>query len=291
MRALIAVLMLSLALNSIDAASISQDKGRILPSAAHLFMDCTEAELSRIDHFEAASPSGQSFPASISPDGSLMVKGLWPESELDLVITGFSPDGDAVCSASCAVTTGSWAGTYLWVNPTSKDNKGKCRQIKFEVRLSDDDGQGGKYYEIYDADMNARLFPPEPLGVSYESHPYNEDSPAGEVFRYNSFKFNTTSAKPSSWRVSDITIMPDKYSITVKARAMIFLVSTFISYAFVMDEDTDEALLLFRLDGDGLASTGLFSNPAPGEGGRHVFVLERVSNADGSATGTSDAAR
>lgn len=291
MRALLTVLMLVLALNHIGAASISQDNSKILPNAAHLSMDCTEAERSRIDHFEAASHSGQSFPVAVSPDGTLIASGLWPESEIDLVITGFSSDGEAVCSASCAVTTGSWAGTYLWVNPTSKDNKGRCRQIRLHVRLSDDISQGGPYYEIYDADMNARLFPPEPLRASYESHPYNEDSPEGEVFRHNTLKFNTTSAKPSSWRVSDITIMPDRYSVTVKARAMIFLVSTFTSYSFVMDEDSGVALLLFRLDGDSLASTGLFSNPAPGKEGKHVFALERISSADGSATGTGDAAR
>lgn len=291
MRALLTVLMLALALNDVDAVSISQDKSRIMPSTAYLSMDCTEAERSRIDHFEAASHSGQSFLVAASSDGNLIVSGLWPESEIDLVITGFRSDGEAVCSASCAVTTGSWAGTYLWVNPTSKDNKGRCRQIRLDVRLSDDISQGGPYYEIYDADMNARLFPPEPLRASYESHPYNEASPEGEVFRHNTLKFNTTSVKPSSWRVSDITIMPDRYHVTVKARAMIFLVSTFTSYAFVMDEDSGVALLLFGLDGDSLASTGLFSNPAPGKEGKHVFALERINSADVSATGTSDAAR
>jgi len=26
-----------------------------------------------------------------------------------------------------------WSGEYLWVNPTSKDNKGKCKELHFKV--------------------------------------------------------------------------------------------------------------------------------------------------------------
>ena len=174
----------------------------------------------------------------------------------------------------------SWAGTYLWVNPTDKNNNGKCTEIRFVVKdvLLED---GSLSFEVWDAsdESNLRkLFPIDPNEKGeYTWHKWKEDSTEAENYRANAEKFNTTSYTPSKWRVKEIVQGELTGICKVETVAFIFTVNTTSCFTLRYNAQTGVQELVYMTDGDSLASLGLFSNPAPGEDGEKAFVLTKIS--------------
>ena len=178
--------------------------------------------------------------------------------------------------------TGEWNGIYKWVNPTNKTNNGKCTEIVFEVKEVElgDGVQAFEVYDLSDPSNPRRMFPIEiePEG-GYQWHDWNEDSVIAENYRANAGKFNTTSIKPSKWRVESLVRDGLSGSCTVKTSAtFVFPISVNTDNHFKLRYNSSRGRmeLAFIMDGDGLASTGLFYNPAPGKEGKKVFVLEKM---------------
>ena len=175
--------------------------------------------------------------------------------------------------------SGEWNGIYKWANPTNKTNNGKCTEIVFEVKEVEL-GDGELSFEVYDLSNPSsprRMFPIElePEG-GYQWHDWNENSVIADNYRFNAGKFNTTSAKPSKWRVKSLTRVDRSGSCIVETTAtFIFTVTVNTTNHFNLRYNSSKGRmeLAFIMDGDGLASTGLFYNPAPGAEGKKVFPL------------------
>lgn len=178
----------------------------------------------------------------------------------------------------CSAFADSWAGTYLWENPTNKNNKGKCTEIRFVVKditLED----GSQSFEVWDAsdELNLRrIFPIEymPEG-GYSWHKWNEDSLEAQNYRINAEKFNTTSYTPSKWKVLEIQQNELVGISIVETIAFIFDVQTVSYFTLRYNSQTGIKELAYMTDGDGIVNIGLFFNPAPGEEGKKVFVLTK----------------
>lgn len=171
--------------------------------------------------------------------------------------------------------SGEWNGIYKWVNPTNKTNNGKCTEIVFEVKEVEL-GDGELSFEVYDLSNPSsprRMFPIElePEG-GYQWHDWNENSVIADNYRFNAGKFNTTSITPSKWKVKLLVRDGHTGSCIVESKAGL-AVKTENSFKLRYNSSKGRMELAFTMDGSGVASWGLFYNPAPGAEGKKVFPL------------------
>lgn len=174
--------------------------------------------------------------------------------------------------------TGAWDGIYIWDNPTEANNRGKCTQIVFQVKeVQLEDGQYS--FEVFDASSIPtlrRIFPVEYMPEDgYQWHKWDEDSSLGDNYRTNAKKFNTTSVSPTKWRVKYVKRDGLTGSCKIETIAFIFTVNTENYFTLRINSQTGAQELAFTMDGDSIASLGLFYNPAPGDEGKKVFVLTK----------------
>lgn len=187
-----------------------------------------------------------------------------------------------ILSLTClfALDSESWEGTYQWINPTNKNNDGKCTEITFVVKeVTLEDGTNSfEVWELMSDSTLRRLFPVEDMPEGgYSWHKWDEDSLIAENYRANAVKFNTTSYTPSKWRVRETIQGELTGSCKVETKAFIFTVNTTSTFTLRYNSQTGIQELAYMTDGDSLASMGLFFNPAPGEEGKKVFVLTKIS--------------
>lgn len=171
--------------------------------------------------------------------------------------------------------SGEWNGIYKWVNPTNKTNKGKCTEIVFEVKEVElgDGVQAFEVYDLSDPTNPRRMFPIEiePSG-GYQWHDWNEDSTIADNYRFNAGKFNTTSITPSEWKVKSLVRDGHTGSCIVESKAGL-TVKTENNFTLRYNSSKGRMELAFTMNGNGVASWGLFYNPAPGAEGKKVFPL------------------
>lgn len=191
----------------------------------------------------------------------------------------YNVGGNDIYTSGPELGSGEWNGIYKWVNPTNKTNKGKCTEIVFEVREVElEDGEPAfEVWDLSEPTKPRRMFPIEimPEG-GFQWHDWNEDSTVADNYRANAGKFNTTSAKPSKWRVKTLVRNDRSGSCAVETTAtFIFTITVNTKNHFNLRYNSSQGRmeLAFIMDGDGLASTGLFYNPAPSEEGKKVFPL------------------
>ena len=177
-----------------------------------------------------------------------------------------------------ALGNGDWNGVYRWSNPTNRTNDGKCTEIVFkvvEVTLPD----GSEAFEVWDytdPSNQRRMFPvDEPVAGKYVWHEWDEDSVVADNYRFNAGKFNTTSITPSKWRVKSLGRNGHLGTCVVESKAGL-TVTTENRFGLRYNSQTGIMELAFFMNGNGVASWGLFYNPAPGREGKKVFVLEKV---------------
>lgn len=179
-------------------------------------------------------------------------------------------------------TTTTWEGTYVWTNPTKKDNKGKIRRLVFNVRtvLDPTYGQHQEIYILSDDGAEHRIFPLYGFDdTSAGWTDYDADTEPAATYRLNAERFNTSSIVPSSWRVSKIFLGLDHIEVTVDTKAFGITLDTEVIYDFAVDEDGVRNLV-FRMDGPSLVRAFVFFNP-DGTRDDGAYVLKNQEDTQG----------
>ena len=166
----------------------------------------------------------------------------------------------------------SWSGTYKWVNPTSKNNGGKMRELTLIVEDTDEEWK--REIWLFDNDDFYRIFPFLPPTDPEFSlwHKFDEDSEAGNSFRHNNKKINTSPFKPGKWQMTGVISSDDESKATITVSAFTLKVSLETTFSFSLDENGKEQLT-FWMDTDlNLADGMFFKNPEAGSEGKFVLV-------------------
>ncbi|MDY0287699.1 MAG: hypothetical protein RBR15_02610 [Sphaerochaeta sp.] len=167
------------------------------------------------------------------------------------------------------VRTTSWAGHYFWENLTEDDNRGRCKSMHLELR----DAQGG--LEVYgyfpdQPDKALKLFPLVPFSDEYPQFEYMGDGEVETTYRTNARMLNTKNIEPKSWKILEMEVKSASLRTKVSTKVGIFSFKTETTMTFEVSE-AGEKRVLFHNTGDGLASSGIFTSPNPGENGVFVF--------------------
>ena len=167
-----------------------------------------------------------------------------------------------------------WSGRYIWVISTDKDNGGKMASLEFVVKETKEEWRREIY--LVDKEKEYRLSPLIlPTDDSFSLwHKYKEDSEAGETFRVNNKKINTSPFVPGKWMIYQIETTENESITTMKVSAFNFKVDVKITFSFSLDENGKEQLT-FWMDTDlSLADGMFFKNPEPESNGRFVLVKQ-----------------
>ena len=86
---------------------------------------------------------------------------LQSDTEYSFSIAARDEDNNTLDAAFIDVRTGSWDGLYEWINKTSKDNRGKMKNLMIRVETAVDSvfGQYHKLYMIMDDGSEVQIFP------------------------------------------------------------------------------------------------------------------------------------
>jgi len=194
-----------------------------------------------------------------------------------VIVTARNEKNETLASTQIPVRTTSWAGHYFWVNLTDDDNGGRCRNLHLEVR--DSSGELEMYGYFPDlSDKAVKIFPLLPIAEEYPQFEYRGDGEVEFAYRSNASVFNTTNLEPKSWKIVELERKNSSLRTKISTKVGIFSFKAESLLAFEVSE-TGEKRVLFHNTGDGLASTGIFKSPNPGENGVFVFV-EKGSLAD-----------
>ncbi len=174
------------------------------------------------------------------------------------------------------VRTTSWEGHYFWENLTSDDNGGKCRSLHLEVR--DTAGSFELFGHFPGKQEGLRLFPLMPISKDYPWFEYDGDGDVELAYRTNASVFNSTNIEPKSWKIVELERGNSFLRTKISTKVGIFSFKTESLMVFEVSE-AGVKRVLFHNTGDGLASSGIFKSPNPGEDGVFVFV-EKGSLAD-----------
>jgi len=187
-----------------------------------------------------------------------------------VIVTARNEKNETLASTQIPVRTTSWAGHYFWVNLTDDDNGGKCRNLHLEVR--DSSGELEMYGYFPDlSDKAVKIFPLLPIAEEYPQFEYRGDGEVEFAYRSNASVFNTTNLEPKSWKIVELERKNSSLRTKISTKVGIFYFKAESLLAFEVSE-TGEKRVLFHNTGDGLASTGIFKSPNPGENGVFVFV-------------------
>lgn len=268
-----------LVLTFICALDLSQTEMR--PDKLILTLTLSQDEKSKATDFEVYLDNQKITKTSLSKDDNYNLTlgadaPLWPEQKYEVKVVLLNKDKE-VTNITKTFETDTWAGLYAWYNPTNKDNKGKAKELIITVKKAEDSSQGGTYYQLLDtrgSDLY-RVFPLEDINKDqeYSWHDYDEDSTLAMGYRLNAERFNTTSIKPSRFRVEELTVSAASYSAKIKSKSGIFSVTTDFDFNFRYNEETKQKELMFVQGGDSIVKTALFSNPQPPKEGKYVFIL------------------
>lgn len=202
---------------------------------------------------------------------------LRSNSEYQVLVAARTAKNETLAVTQISVRTTSWAGHYFWVNLTFDDNGGRCRNLHLEVR--DSSGELEMYgYFPDDLDKAVKIFPLLPIAEEYPQFKYRGDGDVEIAYRSNASVFNTTNFEPKSWKI--VELERKNSSLRTKVSTKVGMLS-FNTESFLVFEvsQAGEKRVLFHNTGDGLASSGIFKSPNPGENGVFVFV-EKGSLAD-----------
>jgi len=197
--------------------------------------------------------------------------------EYQVLVAARTAKNETLAATQIPVRTTSWAGHYFWVNLTSDDNGGKCKNLHLEVRDSSGDLEMYGYFSGA-SDKAVKIFPLLPFAEEYPQIAYQGDGDVEFAYRSNASVFNTTNFEPKSWKI--IELERKNSSLRTKISTKVGILNFKTESLFVCEvSQAGEKRVLFHNTGDGLASTGIFKSPNPGENGVFVFV-EKGSLAD-----------
>lgn len=189
--------------------------------------------------------------------------------EYQAIVAARTARNVTLAAAQIPVRTTSWEGHYFWNNLTSDDNGGKCKSLHLEVR---DTEQGFELFGHFPGEKEAlRLFPLLPIADEYPWFAYDGDGDVELAYRTNASVFNTTNIEPKSWKIVELERENAALRTKISTKVGIFTFKTESLLVFEVSE-TGEKRVLFHNTGDGLASSGIFKSPNPGENGVFVFI-------------------
>ena len=190
--------------------------------------------------------------------------------EYQVIVAARTDKNVTLAAAQIPVRTTSWAGHYFWVNLTSDDNGGKCRSLHLEAR---DVAGELELYGHFSAltDKAVKLFPLVPIAEEYPQFEYQGDGDVELAYRSNASVFNTTSFEPKSWKIVELERKNSSLRTKISTKVGIFSFKTESLLVFEVSEESEKRVL-FHNTGEGLASSGIFKSPNPGENGVFVFV-------------------
>lgn len=215
---------------------------------------------------------GQDFVVRLPADQHSYTIAHLDQNEDYSYILGARDSGNATLDAEeVSFTTGSYDGTYVWTNPTDRDNGGKLKEIRYTARLREDE-RYGQYMEIsVNVDgVDHVIFPLQGLDGSWPWIDWDDDGPEALAYRLNCEKFNRLGINPSEFRTRQIRLTGDSSSVDVASKALGIEVVTTSSYVFGVDDVG--RYLEFTTTGGGLALSALYRNPTDSER-PHTYVL------------------
>ncbi len=168
-----------------------------------------------------------------------------------------------------AVRTTSWAGHYYWTNLTDDDNNGRCRRLHLEVR---DTSEGLEVYGYFPSEPGKalKLFPLFPISEEYPQFDYQGKGEVELAYRTNATVFNTTNIEPRSWQIVEQEVKNASLRTVISTKVGIFSFKT-ESLMLLEVSEAGEKRVLFHNTGSGLAASGMFQSPNPGDNGVFVF--------------------
>ena len=197
--------------------------------------------------------------------------------EYQAIVAARTAKNVTLAATQITVKTTSWEGQYYWDNLTSNDNGGKCKNLHFEVR--DASGLLEMYGYFADApDKAVKIFPLVPISDEYPQFEYRGEGDVEFAYRSNASVFNTTNIEPKSWKILELERKNSSLRTKISTKVGMFTFKTESRLVFEVSP-TGQKKVLFHNTGEGLASSGIFTSPNPGENGVFVFV-EKGSLAD-----------
>lgn len=197
--------------------------------------------------------------------------------EYQLIVAARSAKNVTLEATQIPVRTTSWSGHYFWENLTEDDNDGKCRSLHLEVRDGSDSMEVYGYFPGQPG-RPLKLFPLLPIAEEYPEFEYHGNREVEVAYRTNASVFNTTNMEPKSWRILEAEVKNSSLRTKISTKVGIFSFRTESLMIFEISEAGGKRVL-FHNTGEGLASSGIFKSPNPGENGVFVFV-EKGSLAD-----------
>ncbi len=201
------------------------------------------------------------------------------ESNREYLVTvaARTADNTTLDATQITVRTTSWAGHYFWMNLTEDDNGGRCKNLHLEVRDSSGELEMYGYFPGL-SDKAVKLFPLLPIAEEYPRFEYQGDGDVEFAYRSNASVFNTTNIEPKSWKILELERTNSSLRTKISTKVGFLSFTSESLFVFEVSESGGKRVL-FHNTGDGLASTGIFKSPNPGENGAFVF-MEKGSLAD-----------
>lgn len=190
--------------------------------------------------------------------------------EYQMIVAARTAKNVTLDATQIPVRTTSWTGHYFWENLTDDDNDGKCKSLHLEVR---DRGESLELFGHFlgEPDNPLKIFPLVPFAEEYPELDYHGDGEVELAYRTNASVFNTTGIEPKSWKVLELEEKNSSLRTKISTKVGIFSFKTESLLIFEISE-AGEKKVLFHNTGEGLASSGIFKSPNPGENGVFVFV-------------------
>lgn len=192
-------------------------------------------------------------------------KPLFSNKEYEVIVAARDAANGNLDAVRLTVRTSSWSGSYVWDNPTDKDNKGKCRHLHYVL----EDTPNAMLIKSELPELGLKTISPMPINTDWVD--YNDDGAL--TYRANGKLFNTTNFTPSKFMVTEVIQDASGVTDVVKTKAVGMTFTTKTFYKLVVTEDGKRAVR-FQTVGSGLAATGIFGNPEKGSDGAFTLVEE-----------------
>ena len=203
---------------------------------------------------------------------------LGQKEAYSLIIGARDLANNTLAAAKSSGVTGSYEGTYTWINNTDNDNHGKVKSLVMRAELATSQ-RYGEYMKIYSVkeDGTEELFFPL-FDLESSSWPwveYDSNETTAEVYRDTAARFNTSTIKPSRFRLERISLEKNKVSLDIRTRA--FGIEVITTTIFEFGHDEEGLFLKYSTTGSGVAKSAIFKNPEGGDD-PYTFILRLQEN-------------
>jgi hypothetical protein len=188
--------------------------------------------------------------------------------EYQVIVAARDGKNNTLSFVQLPFSTTSWEGRYRWINPTEKDNDGKCRELRLVVL---DEGKGVRIFGDFDDCGLVLLFPLFDFASNYPTVGYWDENPIAVAYRKNATVFNTTSFFPESWKIKRMETTVSSVSTVVETIVSGMRFSTESTFRFQVSSDGKKQVVLSNR-GKGIASWGMFGCPEKDSGGDFLFT-------------------